>query len=212
MATHSSILAWRIPWTEELGGLQSTGREKSDMTVRLHFHYIKINAYGNEIQHEKYSQLYCNILVTVTINTMLIILQHIEISNHCIVHPELTQCCRSITLKFKKKKKTHKTFRHREEIYQNANDSSLHRVGIFKIFTLCFYVLLVVCDEYKLFVKLESNIIFKKNTTFFYHLQSSHLFNHWGKKVKISFSNYLSVISHKNKVCKDILIHIIIFW
>ena len=26
MATHSSILAWRIPWTEELGGLQSTGR------------------------------------------------------------------------------------------------------------------------------------------------------------------------------------------
>ena len=25
MATHSSILAWRIPWTEELGRLQSTG-------------------------------------------------------------------------------------------------------------------------------------------------------------------------------------------
>ena len=25
MATHSSVLAWRIPWTEEPGGLQSTG-------------------------------------------------------------------------------------------------------------------------------------------------------------------------------------------
>ena len=25
MATHCSILAWRIPWTEEPGGLQSTG-------------------------------------------------------------------------------------------------------------------------------------------------------------------------------------------
>ena len=25
MATHSSILAWRIPWTEETGGLQSIG-------------------------------------------------------------------------------------------------------------------------------------------------------------------------------------------
>ena len=25
MATHSSILAWRIPWTEEYGGLQSIG-------------------------------------------------------------------------------------------------------------------------------------------------------------------------------------------
>ena len=39
MATHSSILAWRIPWTEELGGLQSTGRKKSDTTERLHFHF-----------------------------------------------------------------------------------------------------------------------------------------------------------------------------
>ena len=28
MATHSSILAWRIPWTEELGGLQSMGSQK----------------------------------------------------------------------------------------------------------------------------------------------------------------------------------------
>ena len=39
MATHSSILAWRIPWTEELGGLQSTGCKESDMTERLHFHF-----------------------------------------------------------------------------------------------------------------------------------------------------------------------------
>ena len=29
VATHSSILAWRIPWTEEAGGLQSTGSLKS---------------------------------------------------------------------------------------------------------------------------------------------------------------------------------------
>ena len=28
VATHSSILAWRIPWTEELGGLQSTGSQR----------------------------------------------------------------------------------------------------------------------------------------------------------------------------------------
>ena len=28
MATHSSILAWRIPWTEETGGLQSTGLQR----------------------------------------------------------------------------------------------------------------------------------------------------------------------------------------
>ena len=30
MATHSSILAWRIPWTEEPGGLQSMGWKESD--------------------------------------------------------------------------------------------------------------------------------------------------------------------------------------
>ena len=28
MATHSSILAWRSPWTEELGGLQLTGSQR----------------------------------------------------------------------------------------------------------------------------------------------------------------------------------------
>ena len=28
MANHSSILAWRIPWTEELGGLQSMGLQR----------------------------------------------------------------------------------------------------------------------------------------------------------------------------------------
>ena len=35
MATHSSILAWRIPWTEEPGG--PWGRKELDMTERLHF-------------------------------------------------------------------------------------------------------------------------------------------------------------------------------
>ena len=59
MATHSSILAWRIPWTEELGGLQSIrsrrvrhdwslegysplGPEESDMTERLSLHTYTI--------------------------------------------------------------------------------------------------------------------------------------------------------------------------
>ena len=31
-ATHSSILAWRIPWTEEPGGLWSIGLQRSDTT------------------------------------------------------------------------------------------------------------------------------------------------------------------------------------
>ena len=32
MATHSNILAWEIPLTEEPGGVQSMGLQKSDMT------------------------------------------------------------------------------------------------------------------------------------------------------------------------------------
>ena len=35
MATHSSILVWRIPWTEEPGGLQSMGCKESDTTEQL---------------------------------------------------------------------------------------------------------------------------------------------------------------------------------
>ena len=37
MATHSSILAWKIPWTEEPVGYSPRGRKESDMTERLHF-------------------------------------------------------------------------------------------------------------------------------------------------------------------------------
>ena len=39
MATHSSILAWRIPWTDDPGGLQSTGLQgvEHDWVTSLHF-------------------------------------------------------------------------------------------------------------------------------------------------------------------------------
>ena len=37
MTTHSSTLAWKIPWTKEPGGLQSMGSLQSDTTERLHF-------------------------------------------------------------------------------------------------------------------------------------------------------------------------------
>ena len=39
MAPHSSTLAWKIPWTEEPGRLQSMGSLESDITERLHFHF-----------------------------------------------------------------------------------------------------------------------------------------------------------------------------
>ena len=46
METFSSILAWRIPWTEEPGGLQSTGSQRvgrdSDFTFTFHFHFQQL--------------------------------------------------------------------------------------------------------------------------------------------------------------------------
>ena len=39
MAPHSSTLAWKIPWMEEPGRLQSMGSQESDTTGRLRFHF-----------------------------------------------------------------------------------------------------------------------------------------------------------------------------
>ena len=46
MALHSSTLAWKIPWTEEPGGLQSMGSlrvwtQLSDFTFTFHFHALE---------------------------------------------------------------------------------------------------------------------------------------------------------------------------
>ena len=39
MAPHSSTLAWKIPWMEEAGGLQSMGLLRVSTTEQLHFHF-----------------------------------------------------------------------------------------------------------------------------------------------------------------------------
>ena len=43
MAIYSTIFAWKIPWTEEPGGLQSMGRKESDTTERLRTHITMIH-------------------------------------------------------------------------------------------------------------------------------------------------------------------------
>ena len=45
MAPHSSTLAWKIPWVEEPGRLQSMGSLESDMTEQLHFH-VSLSSIG----------------------------------------------------------------------------------------------------------------------------------------------------------------------
>ena len=41
MATHSGILAWKIPWTEEPGELQSMGSLRVGHTFTFHFHALE---------------------------------------------------------------------------------------------------------------------------------------------------------------------------
>ena len=43
MAAHSSILAWRIPWTEDPGGLHPWGHTESDTTERLSTKHARIS-------------------------------------------------------------------------------------------------------------------------------------------------------------------------
>ena len=45
MATHSSILAWRIPWTKKPGGLRSIGSQESDMTEETQQACLDIDKY-----------------------------------------------------------------------------------------------------------------------------------------------------------------------
>ena len=42
-ATHSSILAWKSPWTEELGGLQSMGCKELDTAEQLNWTEEKLS-------------------------------------------------------------------------------------------------------------------------------------------------------------------------
>ena len=50
MATHSSILAWRILWTEEPGGLQSMGSKELDTTeATKHTHMLFAPRFGTDM-------------------------------------------------------------------------------------------------------------------------------------------------------------------
>ena len=49
MATHSSTLAWKIPWMEELVAYGPWDREESDTTERLHFLFWSIISYSKSL-------------------------------------------------------------------------------------------------------------------------------------------------------------------
>ena len=76
MAAHSSILAWRIPWTEEPGRLQSTGsqRVRYDRVTNTHRGHCAIESYpcseclGEIVQRmDGYKRMNCHVFHTQTV-------------------------------------------------------------------------------------------------------------------------------------------------
>ena len=53
MATHSSTLAWRVPWTESLVGYSSWGRKELDRNERLNNNSRRTILYGNSLVKER---------------------------------------------------------------------------------------------------------------------------------------------------------------
>ena len=76
MATHSSILAWKIPWTEEPGGYSPWGHKESDTTERFHFHiltyicicniYVSLQLIHNVVQQKR--KQHCKAIILQTEN------------------------------------------------------------------------------------------------------------------------------------------------
>ena len=59
MATHSSILAWRIPWTEEPGGLQSMGSQRATNIFTFTFWVgLKVCSGFSVIAYEKPERIF----------------------------------------------------------------------------------------------------------------------------------------------------------
>ena len=58
MATHPRILAWRIPWTEEPGGLESTGLQSRTRLVTTTFQVVELSEEFVERRNTKQTHNY----------------------------------------------------------------------------------------------------------------------------------------------------------
>ena len=65
MATHSSILAWRSPWTDEPGGLQSIGSQSRAQLKQLSHTYVPIYCKISKTAWGRKSHLFPGLIVTV---------------------------------------------------------------------------------------------------------------------------------------------------
>ena len=71
MATHSSLLAWRIPWTEEPGGLQCTGPQRIGHNKKL---TLLLSFTGGPVV--KTLRFHCKCLIPVWGTTIPHVVQH----------------------------------------------------------------------------------------------------------------------------------------
>ena len=108
MATHSSILAWRIPWTEEPGGLQSMGHIESDTTEWLTLSLSSLfwhqgQSHGRQFSHRLgvgvVSGWFKHVTLTVCSISIIItsvpphIIRHwiLEVGDPCVMAPAVSQ-------------------------------------------------------------------------------------------------------------------------
>jgi len=86
MATHSSILAWKTPWAEEPGGLQSMGSQKSWTWLNVHAH-THTHTHTHKDQHILISSSWDSISSSSTISA--------KAKSPSASHPPLLSCCRA---------------------------------------------------------------------------------------------------------------------
>ena len=56
MATHSSILAWKIPWMEETGGLQTIGSQRAGHDSTFNFKVVSVAADETTLRNLEYGK------------------------------------------------------------------------------------------------------------------------------------------------------------
>ena len=56
MATHSSILAWKVPWTKETGGLQSIGSQRAGHDSAFNFKVVSVAADETILRNLEYGK------------------------------------------------------------------------------------------------------------------------------------------------------------
>ena len=89
MATHSCILAWEIPWTEELGGLQSTGLQVE------HVQFSSVQLLSRVRLFATPWTTACQVSLSITNSRRLLKLMSIELmipSNHLILCRPFSSC------------------------------------------------------------------------------------------------------------------------